>query len=270
MAEVDIQGEVVKQQVQVRSARLPPSANVPERGTAPFVVVHHHDWEFVQDVGVAKGGEWLPAVTECRLNPGSNGVGVRGIGKDARLDPTGLMNGIRSKRSVEIRQHDPRLGEYADYATRYTLENGAFHYTYAWLKYKLINNGRNAVPQLDKARMYGFRRKLLEAGLVDPMPRLELESHLLRLNTREATARDQLDHGNLTSDAFDRLQRDLQQKREAMTAAWDRQFGGVSSEPEVVVSQGADVEDAIDPMAFDPESLPNPAERTTRRKRGEG
>lgn len=269
MPEIEVRGDVVTRERVARNTRLPPSANVPERGNAPFVAVHHHDWEYVEaGPSVPECGEWLACVTECVMNPGSNGVGITGIGKDARLNPAGLLAGLRQKKSIEIPQHDPRLGEYADYVTKYTLLNGSPYYTYAWLSFVLINGGRNAVPRLDKAAMYGFRRRIVECGLVEAMPRLTLDTHLVRIEGRIARATELRNQGRMVEEAYRKVVGDLEKRRDLMVQAWDRQFGAIAGAPVVVDSSAAPVVEE-DPLAWDPdENLPNPAEAQAKARGG--
>jgi hypothetical protein len=265
MAEVEIRGQQVLQERVHASARLPSGGNIPEEGRPPFIAVHHHDWEFLQEgPSVALGGEWFACVTECPFNAGSNGVGISGVGKDARLNTANFMQGIRSKRSVPIEQHDPRLGEFADYMSSYVLDTGKKFYTYAWLKYVLVNNGRNAVPRLDKAKMLGFRRKIVESRIVDPMPRTALDTQLVRLEQQISRWSELRDNGRLQDDAFQKRRAENIALAKAMSAAFDRQFGEAPALP-VVDSEGTEIL-VDDPMAIDADDLPNPGGRAGRKR----
>lgn len=264
MPEIEIQGEQVKMTTVQAGTRLPPGHLVPERGRGPFLVVHHHNWEFIDDLN-----EWLPEVVETETVPGSNGTGISGIGKDARIDDRKLRAGINNKLSVEIKRHDPRLGEFADFLSYYTLTTGPRFYCYSWVKFSLINNGRNAVPKPDRERMMAFRRKILTSGIVEPMPRAAIETARVPIRDQQQRWTELRDAGKMEPNAYAERMKAADDRLARMDAAWSRQFGAKADT--VVVQQAAEkVED--DPFALGTDEIPAVTEtseqRSTRSRKG--
>lgn len=245
MASIELQGRVIDPDIAEEDRRLPPGGLIPHNGSYKFTAVHHHQWEYYTGPACAKGGEWLPAISELRHVAGGNGVTAKIAG--GPTNASAAYTGMANKRSVVIRHGDPRLGQYAKYLARYDMRNGRVFWVYAWVAVRLINQGRNAVPRLDHARMVGFRRQCVAGGIVDAMPRETLDQELLVIENRISRWRDYLSHGRMTDTAYAQNVGEASTRMEAMVRAYDRQFG----EADTVERGGVDLSPVVLEPALD-------------------
>lgn len=191
-------------------------------------------------------GEWLPQLAEVAHEPGANGCRLTSPDpKVAMIDATGMHLGMERKGAIRVKLYDPRLGRvgappseesYANYLSRYTLTTGMYFHCYAAVRMILINRGREAVPSLDHGWTTGFRRKVLAAGLIDPMPREALNAHVLLIRNRIQRWDALRKTGTLSEESYRRQRDEATKLTGAMTAAWDRQFASGEHVSEAVDS----------------------------------
>lgn len=244
MSGIELEGRVAEPDVAEEDRRLPPGGLIPVVGTVRFTAIFQHVWEFYTGPAAAQGGEWLPHISELRHKPGGNGVRVPVA--NGPTNATAAVVGLRNKRGIEARLGDPRLGSFAKYLARHDMRNGKVFWCYRWVKIRLINNGRNAVPKIDHAQMVAFRRQWLAGGIIDAMPREALDSELLVIENRITRWRSLLSEGRMTDTAYAANVEQATATMEAMSRAYQRQFG----EADVVESRGVD----LDPTVVEPDA----------------
>lgn len=230
-------GEVLIDRPDAPDDRLPASYRV--QGNHPFTVVHMHQWEFIPDRSldetegsehVAEGGEWLPEYTECRHVVGGNGVQLH----EGRVYPQQALQGMRKKGAIVIFPGDERLGAFRNYVARYELKPTShhglkhrYHHVFRWVELALLRGGTHCVPVPNEKATIAFRRQLYDGGIVPPMLREHLETHLSLLRNQISSIRSPRKE---QTDASRDLLKWLQARVRAMEQAYARQFGQVEAE----------------------------------------
>ena len=264
-----LKGQLVRPEAVSADQRLPDTPLTQGSGD-PFTIAFYHTWSFVEGEETDEGGEWLPDYREIRHVSGANGCTDAGRG---RVNAAPAINGAVGKGAIVIRNNDPRMGPYASYLARHirrTDKRGGspFVYCLAPVEWALISNGTEAVPThtLETKRwIVGFRRQMYLSGLIPPMARQQLDTHLHRVSQRVQRWTDALERGHLTQPAYDSRVREAQRLTAAMTSAWDRQFRSgyddqieaaptVSAQPVTLPTFAGD-----EPPALQPELTPTDA-----------
>jgi len=254
---IELRGELITPQAVREKVRLP-RTDILTGSRQPFELAHTHQWEFVEGEHARRNGEWLPAYTEVRKEPGGNGVVERGNGPTARIDATAATLGMMRKGAVTIRLGDPRMGDYANYLARHELRGGGYFYCFAGVKVSVSANGTRAIPRPGKAWVIGLQRQMLKSGLIDPMSREALDEHLLVLGNRLQRWSELMSTGRLTKDAHDAKATETEDLMRRMREAFDVQFGGLEERAPVdaIVSEPELLHD--DDQAFEPSELAEP------------
>lgn len=222
-----LRGEVITPEVQEGDRRIPITPRTCG-SHYPFTLGFCHTWEYVETGPVAEGGEWLPEYREIRHVGGGNGSSEP---REGVVNPQAHLNGMLAKGAIIVRNGDPRLGPYAHYLARHETRGGGdrqrWMYCFAPVEWALIANGREAVPTNSPAVqewVVGLRRQMITGGIVPPMARQQLDTHLNVITQRVRRWTEAADKGRLTQAAYDVRVREANRTMSAMIAAWERQF----------------------------------------------
>ncbi len=198
-------------------------------------------------------GEWLPQLEAIAHEPGANGVRLTHPDpRIAKIDATGLLVGMEQKKATRIPLYDNRLGPltdaagvetYADYAQRYLLTSGYYLHVFTGVRFELLNRGKRAEPATDFGWLYGFRRRVVSAGIVEPMARQSLGGHIRLIDHRLREYQTRQRAGKLSADAYKQMRDEGERLIEHMTAAWERQFAALVGEAPTVRAMEAAVEE---------------------------
>jgi hypothetical protein len=210
-------------------------------------------------------GEWLAEFTEIRCIVGGNGTVDVGPKGRVELDATGHINGMTTKGAIVLRHgREPKLGRYKNFRALHSYDTGHPFWTLAGTGLRTTPMG-GAVPELDCGWMVGFRRELVDSGVVPVMARSgangSLDFHTSILENRIQNWGRIFDAGKMDSETFTRLVKDNRALQKAMTTAFERQFGDAGP----LVAPGGDTGHGVDPLGLrddqPPADLPQPPAR---------
>jgi hypothetical protein len=213
----ELQGEVLQPEAVQRSTRLPSGGSI--QSSYPFVAVFHHAWEYLENERFPEG-KWLPQLAEVRTTPNGNGVKV----ENGQIRSGLMVQGLRDKKSIVIDRYDPRLGDLGSYLKRAMLDTGKYIYTYTWVTFALIENGRRAVTRKDIETEYQFRQRIVDAKMVAPMPRHSVDTRVRRLRETLRRLQREADRARLDHQTHTVRKEEIEGLIARMYAAWEREF----------------------------------------------
>ena len=137
------------------------------------MVIDPNAWEWYAELG-----EYLPRLRKLKHDPGVNGVGLVGAGKNARPDISlALAREARRGRTVildgDARLHSALPG--GKYLARWKSQTGRWAYGWCWEGFEVVNGA--TYWESDDEKKIGFLRFLLSVGICPPMnPRLKWQT----------------------------------------------------------------------------------------------
>lgn len=190
---------------------------------------------------------WLPLLDEVPYRPGANGV----TGQDGQRDASALFGVLTRKGINFILPNDSRLPpQYRNYVRSHACRGGRFYHL-QWARPQVLNGVVRW--DVDHAGHYKFLQDIVDAGVVEPMPRVVLDLEIERIDKR---IRNIEDRAASVGPALNRKLQAAMTKREKMIADYERQFGEAEQAAMEAAAIDVDDDNAVPAVVVQPARKP--------------